>query len=257
MGPDSPDVQIYELKRMDLKGATVIDGFPSVGLVSSISANYIINALELEQIAIMDSPYFPTVSLIRDSQPYNPVRIYASQKKGPSKEQIVVFISEFQPPPNLIKPIASAILDWSEDQRCSLLVSPEGLVLDIEDEEDEETEDVYGIASTEEGRKMLDSAGINGFQEGVITGVAGVLLNEGKRRDFNVITLLAEAHPDYPDARAAGNIIKLLDKMFLHIDIDPQPLFAEAEKIENEIKSINKAAAPQEKKTGANSSMYI
>ncbi len=257
MAPDSPDVQIYELKKTDLKGATVIDGFPSVGLVSSIAANYIINALKLEQIAIMDSPYFPTVSLIRDSKPYNPVRIYASRKKGPSNEQIVVFISEFQPPPNLIKPIASAILDWSEDQRCSLLVSPEGLVLDIEEGEQGEAEEVYGIASTERSRKILENAGISGFEEGVITGVAGVLLNEGKRRDFDVITLLAEAHPDYPDARAAGNIIKLLDKMFLHIDIDPQPLFAEAEKIENEIKSINKAAAPQERKNSPNSSMYI
>ncbi len=256
MASDSPDVQIYELKRMDLKGATVIDGFPSVGLVSSIAANYIINALELEQIAIMDSPYFPTVSLIRDSRPYNPVRIYASQKKGPNNEQVVVFISEFQPPPNLIKPIASAILDWSEDQKCSLLVSPEGLVLDIEDGE-EEAEEVYGIASTDAARKILDGAEIHGFEEGVITGVAGVLLNEGKRRDFDVITLLAEAHPDYPDARAAGNIIKLLDKMFLHIDIDAQPLFAEAEKIENEIKSINKAAAPRDKKSSPNSSMYI
>src|SRR2546428_526097 len=70
-------IQIYELKRMDLRGATVIDGFPSVGLVSSIVANYLINALNLTQIGIMDSIYFPTVALVRDGQPMNPVRIYA------------------------------------------------------------------------------------------------------------------------------------------------------------------------------------
>src|SRR5713226_7839919 len=90
-------IQIYELKRMDLRGATVIDGFPSVGLVSSIVANYLINALNLTQIGIMDSIYFPTVALVRDGQPMNPVRIYAGPKVD-DRDQIVVFISEFQPP---------------------------------------------------------------------------------------------------------------------------------------------------------------
>ena len=121
------DVHIYELKRMDLKGATVIDGFPSVGLVSSIVANYLINALSLQQIGMMDSVYFPTVSLIRDGEPMNPVRIYAG-KEVPSEphDKIVVFISEFQPPPNLIKVIASAVLDWAQEQKCEMLVCPRG-----------------------------------------------------------------------------------------------------------------------------------
>ena len=39
------EIVVIELKRVDLRGATVIDGFPSVGLVSSIAANYIINEL--------------------------------------------------------------------------------------------------------------------------------------------------------------------------------------------------------------------
>jgi predicted ATP-grasp superfamily ATP-dependent carboligase len=58
------DIEIYELKKMDIRGATVIDGFPSVGLVSSIVANYLINTLNLTQIGMMDSMYFPTVSLV-------------------------------------------------------------------------------------------------------------------------------------------------------------------------------------------------
>ena len=68
------DIVIYELKRMDIRGATVIDGFPSVGLVSSIVANYLINTLKLTQIGIMDSVFFPTVSLVREGVPQNPVR---------------------------------------------------------------------------------------------------------------------------------------------------------------------------------------
>jgi len=153
-------IQIYELKRMDLRGATVIDGFPSVGLVSSIVANYLINALNLVQIGIMDSVYFPTVALVRDGQPMNPVRIYAGPKVD-DRDQIVVFISEFQPPPNLIKGIASAVLDWAQDARCNLLVCPEGLIVDAQDDDpfafvDHEVDPVQHLAPSITGDKAFD-----------------------------------------------------------------------------------------------------
>lgn len=247
------DIVIYELKRMDIRGATVIDGFPSVGLVSSIVANYLINTMNLTQIGIMDSVFFPTVSLVREGIPQNPVRIYAGEKVGTgpeSSDQLVVFISEFQPPPNLVKPIASAMLDWAQDQKCKMLVSPEGLVIDKEamdaEGEDDSVEEskmgVYGVGSTTWMRNELSKSGVNEFTEGVITGVAGVLLNEGRRRDFNVATMLAEAHPDYPDARAAARVMEMINKFLLHIDLDVAPLFQEAERIEGQLKTIHKQA---------------
>ncbi|UCC93085.1 MAG: proteasome assembly chaperone family protein [Thermoplasmata archaeon] len=260
------DISIYELKKTNLRGATVIDGFPSIGLVSSIVANYLVNALELEQIGIMDSNFFPSISLIRNAQPLNTVRIYASERvRGTDEEdvdQIVVFISEFQPPPNLIKPISAAILDWIQEQRCSMLISPEGLVIErpeedipLEEEEAEEPKEedndieskiknleLFGVGSTPGARNLLDEHDISPFIEGVITGVAGVLLNEGKRRDFDVISLLAEAHSNYPDARAAARIIEVLDRLVLNIHIDSKPLYKEAEAIEMQIKSIRSQA---------------
>jgi uncharacterized protein len=274
------EIKVYELQKVDLKGATVIDGFPSVGLVSSIVANYLINFLKLKQIGIMDSVYFPTVSLVREAEPLNPVRIYASEKissEGGDSDQIVAFISEFQPPPNLVKPIAHTMLDWAEEQRCKLLISPEGLVIDKgeeeegqngegvvevpppqpqdepnkEEEEDEEPVDVYGIGSTLKARKLLQSHDIPLFTEGVITGVAGVLLNEGKSRDFEVISVMAEAHPDYPDARAAAKVIETIDKMLLHIHLDAKPLYIEAEKIEGQLKSIHAQAKPSKSRKPA------
>ncbi len=232
-------IQIYELKRMDLRGATVIDGFPSVGLVSSIVANYLINALNLAQIGIMDSVYFPTVALVRDGQPMNPVRIYAGPKRE-GTDQVVVFISEFQPPPNLIKAIASTVLDWAQDARCNLLVCPEGLIVDAKEEDVEDRQvEVYGIGSTDKAMELLRKQKVTVFEEGVITGVAGVLLNEGRKRDFDVITLLSEAHPDYPDARAAARAIEVIDALLLHTELDAKPLYEEAERIELQLKAIH------------------
>jgi uncharacterized protein len=238
------DIKIYELRRVDLKGATVIDGFPSVGLVSSIVANYLINILELEQIGMMDSEAFPTVSLIRDSEPNHPVRIYAGTTKDGKGDKIVAFISEFQPPQNIIKPIAETIIDWAQDQWCSLIVCPEGMVIEREQEapKDEGQIRVYGVGSTQRSREFMLEPNVKPFKEGVITGVAGVLLNEGKRRNFDVIALLAEAHPDYPDARAAARVIEILDRLLLHTKIDARPLYEEAERIETQLKAIQTTA---------------
>ncbi len=258
------DINIFELKRADLRGATVIDGFPSVGLVSTITANYLISTLKMEQIGILDSMHFPTVSVVRGSEPLNPVRIYTnSGTDSYSESKIVVFISEFQPPSNLIKMIAATILDWAEDQGCELLISPEGLVIDRgesskEDEKDEDEKEakkedkttrmedlvVYGIGSTENARDIIGKHEIVQFQEGVISGVAGVLLNEGKRRAFDVISILAEARPNYPDARAAAKVIEAIDKILLKIDIDVEPLLSEAAEIEAKIMTMQKQAKP-------------
>lgn len=237
------DIRIYELKKIDLKGATIIDGFPSVGLVSSIVANYMINALHLEQVGIMDSPHFPTVSLIKDSDPQHPVRIYAGGKMEDERSKIVAFISEFQPPPSLVKSIAISVIEWAEEQRCSLIICPEGLVIEREaDEGEEKMPDlkVYGVGSTKKARELLIEPNVLPFQEGVITGVASVLLNEGKKRDFDVIGLMAEAHPNYPDARAAAKVIEVVTRILLHVHIDIKPLYEEAERIEAQIKNVHK-----------------
>ena len=339
------DIKVYELFRTDLRGAVVIDGFPSVGLVSTICANYLISSLNLKQIGIMDSIYFPTVSVVRESEPLNPVRIYGGDimDKNDEKQSIVVFISEFQPPPKLIKLIAGTILDWVIEQNCEILVSPEGLVIErgvetetapdkglmdkedlireviakgqdessstsggneeemriaalniamdlihassgeksgaqgeadgeetipIEPEEEEHeqgdmgevparpTLDIYGIASTKEARDLLEGTRIMPFSEGVISGVAGVLLNEGKRRDFNVISLLAETRTEYPDARAAARVIEAIDETILNIGIDVGPLYKEAEGIELKIKMMRAQMNASKRIKHTSPSMY-
>jgi uncharacterized protein len=255
MAADS--VRIYEVKRVDVEGAIVIDGFPSVGLVSSIVANYLIDTLGMEQIGIVESPSFPTVSLVRDGNPQHPVRIYAgrppSDRAGRVADRIVAFVSEFHPPPNLIHPLANAILDWVQEQRCGLVVSPEGLVVERPSRpnprpggrgQTPKLSDVkiYGVASTRKARELYIEPNMSVFTEGVVTGIAGVLLNEGRRRGFDVLTFLAEAQADYPDARAAAKVIESINSILLRTPLDPVPLYHEAERIEQQLLQIQRRA---------------
>jgi uncharacterized protein len=150
------------------------------------------------------------------------------------------------------------MVDWAEEQRCRMIVSPEGLVVDPELRDSAEISDVvFGISSTQKARELLKQHGLRSFEEGVISGVAGILLNEGRKRDFDVITLLAEAHPDFPDAKAAALVLEAIDDILLGIEFDAQPLFEEAKRIEEHIREIQKQATVKKEEKGvARPSMY-
>jgi uncharacterized protein len=82
------EIIMHRYKEMDLKDSTVINGFPSTSLINSIVASYLVNVLNLDQICGLDSDEFPPVSMIYDSKPKFPARIYADEKA-----KIVVFLS--------------------------------------------------------------------------------------------------------------------------------------------------------------------
>ena len=282
-------IRIIDLEKRDLKGATVIDGFPSVGLVSTIAANYIINTLQLEQIALVESSQFPSVSVIREGEPLNPVRIYAGEQACQDDEcnQIVVLISEFSPKPQLINALAKEVLDWMQEKRCDLLISPEGLSLQTVDnklsmeEDPEEIADInppttlngemklpdvdsdafrtFGVASTPRARQYIEKYNIVPFNNGTVAGVSGVFLTEGSKRNFDVLALLAEAHQEFPDAKAAARVIEIINKVLLQIPLDPAPLYKQAETLEAQIKAMRSMAQHQKqtgKKLAAHPSMF-
>ena len=93
-------------------------------------------------------------------------------------------------------------------------------------------------------KNLLKKYEINETQEGMIAGVTGVLLYEGVLKKRDVICLLAEANPAYPDSRAAGNLLEVLDKMTPIIKIDPKPLYREAEEIEKNIRMFMEQSKP-------------
>lgn len=241
------DVTIIDLKEMDLDGATVIDGFPGVGLVGSITANYLINTLKLEQIGIMRSRHFPPLTVVHRGVPMSPVRIYAGQQvcRKDMCDQIVVFVSEFSPQEKLIRPMASTMLNWVKRQKCARIISVEG----FRTIEKEEEPVVYAIASTDSSRKLItENKDTVPFEYGTVSGISGVLLNEGSREGIDVISLLTASREGMPDAGAGARVVKAIDNMILQIDLDPEPLKKEAKKLEKYVQSM-RAQVPKASST--------
>ncbi len=90
---------------------------------------------------------------------------------------------------------------------------------------------------------MLKEKDIPQFKNGIIAGVSGVLLNKGKQTGFDVIAILAEAHPEIPDAGAAASALNVI-AMIIGVEINVGPLYDEAERIEKQLQKIHKQAKP-------------
>ena len=238
------DVEVIDFEDIDLSNAIVIAGFPSIGLVSTIVANYLIDALTLKQIGSVKSSQFPALSVVHTGEPLSPVRIYAGLLKNGKK--IVIFVSEFKPKPHLIHALSNTVLKWVREKRCDLLISPEGMVVEGEEDkcsDEKNIAEAFAIGSTENARVMLRRKDIPQFKNGIIAGVSGVLLNIGKQTGFDVIAILAEAHPDIPDAGAAASALNVIATI-IGVEINVGPLYDEAERIEKQLQKIHKQAKP-------------
>jgi len=230
-----PEIGIREFKKIDLKGANVIDGFSSVSPINAIAATYLVSSLNLDQIAALDSEDFPPISMIYDSKPKFPARIYA-------RSDLAAFVAEFAPHPRLFRCIARAMIEWTKQQQCARIVAAVG----IPDITKGAASEIYSVATTEQARELLSRVGIPQIRVGIIPGLAGVLLNEGRWNQLEVIALVAPIREGMPDARAAARILEMMAKLLPNFTIDLTPLYQEAERIESALKALRQQTKPME-----------
>ncbi len=231
------DIRIHMYEDIDLSNSLLIDGFPTVGLVSTIVSSFIIDSLKLRRVGSIVSRHFPAAAIIQNGVPSPPLRIYAGPKLcGPENEceQVVVLNSEVRIPDEIQLPLAQKILNWSEDKGVRMLLSVEGTPIQ-EAPGPEEQLGIYGAGSTERAREIAARYNLEPMEMGIITGVTGHLLYLANMEQRDVICMLAPAHAQFPDARAAASMIEVIDEMLSVIEIDTAPLLEQASKIEVEI----------------------
>jgi predicted ATP-grasp superfamily ATP-dependent carboligase len=102
--------------------------------------------------------------------------------------------------------------------------------------------------------------GIPLLEAGMVAGMSGVLLGEGRRRKLNMMCIMAESAGSIPDARAAARVIEKLNKLLPAMEIDTGPLLEEAERIETQIKAMMEhqlgASGEEDVDDGANAMLY-
>lgn len=261
---EDPKVRIKSNFKSD--GALVITCFPSVGMVTSVVGHYLIEHLDLEYIGGVFDSRLPAVALIQDGAPMPPVRAYAGKPECNLEgcEQIILLMSEIILKEPIVNEISWALMEWSKEQN---LVG--GVIVDsfpkagmkggldgsepVVEYEDTEGIDLLGIGTTKNSRTRLEGLGIPLLTQGVIKGMNASLLGEARRRGLDVMGIMTEADPRFPDARSAAEIIKKLDQILEMADLDHKPLIEEAEFLESQLRGMIEMAQDETKSKGGSS----
>ena len=234
---------------MNASGALVVSCFPSIGFVSSIVAHYLVDKLDLELVGGVRHPKLPPVCLVQDGKPLPPMRFYSGEPicNMEQCDKVVLIASEIQVLPELNLPLADTLLDWCTENGVGATMLIDSYAQGIGQQhsifdDDQTDETLLGIGSTDASHETLEGLGVPLLKQGVVGGITGVMMGESRRRGVDVMAILAESDGEIggslPDARAAARIIECLDDLLPAVHLDPEPLLAEAQRIEGEIREM-------------------
>ena len=233
MMADNVTVVLFkDIKKLKLSKPKFIVGFPTVGLVGSISLAYLTSTADFELIGTIRSSKFAPVVAIHDHKPIPPLRIMASEKYN-----LVAVVSEMSVPMTLSQAVSDGILSLFKEMNGEMIIVLGGISLG------EKKDGIYYIPSNEQSKAICEAKHLGeSIKEGATTGVTALLIMETAMKRINAITILAEANPDVSDPKASSNILKSLAKL-IDMPIKTAELDREAREItekvrETELKSV-------------------
>jgi uncharacterized protein len=232
-------ITIKELRDINLEGGYLIDGFPSVGLSSVIATESMIQTSQFQLAGIVDSEVFPPISLIKDGKPNYPTRIFVNDEL-----KVAAFLSHLAIEETLHRNIARKMLEWAKNHKISLIVSSVSIKSDNEDEE------IIAVGSTEDASQKIIDLGLKPLKNGTIPGIPGMLLNEGRLTQQDVIVILFHSDGTSPDFRSSAKLCMAMSQLIPGTSCDIPALQQEAEKVEKVIKK------DVEESKGLKDSMY-
>ncbi|MEW6749233.1 MAG: PAC2 family protein [Candidatus Micrarchaeota archaeon] len=242
------DVQINKIADMKrLKRPMVIMGFPGTGLVGSVAASQIVDALGMSFGGYISSSEFAPLAAIHDYKPMPAARIHYSEKHN-----MVVILSEMTIPVGSSLELADQIFKFAKSLGASGIISLGGISLQSE------KKGVY-VVSSDSGitKDIIKKRIAKPIKEGATTGVTGILLAKGAMEEFPITTILAESSEEYLDPGAARNVIRVLGQM-TGMQINTSRLDKEAKEFSKDIKEAVMKSKISKKGPGASEggSMY-
>ena len=208
-----------------LEDPVAIVGFPSVGLVSSIAANYYVGQFDLEAFAGMSSPQMPPYCLIHNGKAYPPVRFYGKKHTTKTGRDAVICLSEYAPKAEDCYELAQSVLSFLKYNGCRDVICIEGIPRSSD-------EDVPVVFTSGTGAsKMAKKSKLTVMEGGMVRGVTGVMLYEAASYGMDVTAIMAPAAANLPDPGSAAAIMPVISSMVPGMRVSTKPLMAEADEI--------------------------
>ncbi len=223
-------IEIKLFKDRSLKGYSLIEGFPGIGLVGPMAASYMIEKLEMEYIGYIRSDLFPPIAAVHNGIPMNTARIYAD-----TKDKLVVVLSEFTIPTSVVYQLGSELMSFMRKNGIGNIISIGGTPTQ------KQGPAPYIISSDSAMVKKAAAQGIKRIQEGVIAGVSAVLMTSADEFGITASNLLVEVNPVIMDPKYAKTAIQGLQKL-TGLKIDLADLDKETKEVEARVREMLKKA---------------
>lgn len=218
---------VVELEKAEYDHPIVIGGFIGPTLVGLLSASYIIEQMQLHQIAHVKSRYIPPVAVFVGEKLRHPFRIY-KDKTG----KVIVMICEVPIDDYGLYEISSALLDWFEK-----LDPTEITILDGAPTSGIPSERKTYCVTEEERLDKFKERGMEIAESALITGVGGSILNECLVRKVVGTSLLSPASVNFPDPGAVLSIIQSVNSLY-DLKIDTNVLEASVTQLHKDVNAI-------------------
>lgn len=223
-------IKIIENEKLKIESPIILEGFPDIGLVGTISLSYIIQNLNFKEVGYIDSEYFPPIVSISKEGIKDLIRIY-------NKDNLIAIFSEMPISTNLLRPLAQNIAEWATEKNAKLFISlggiPEPRRIDIDKPK------IFLVSNNPNIFEKIDINGAEILEEGYIVGLKALLLKETRKRSIDMISILAQSHYNYPDPGAAAEVISFTSNL-LKFKIDLKPLLESAEEVRIKMKDLMK-----------------
>ena len=202
------------------KNPTIIEGFPGIGFIASITTEFLIEHLKAEKIGKIEFNEQTPVVAIHNSKVVEPFGIFYSKKYN------LIILHAINPVNNIEWKITDAIEQLVKALGAKEIISIEG-VASI-------NKDVNTYYFSKKFSKKFNKINIQPLKEGIVMGVtASIIL----RDTLPSSCIFIETHSQLPDSRAAAKVIETLDK-YLGLEIDFKPLLQKAEEFESKLKTL-------------------
>ncbi len=228
--------KIIETNPISLKKPILIEGFPGVGMIGTISTLYLVKELNMELVGYLASDKFPPFCVIHGGTPLPPARIYQSKKHN-----LLVLLSEFVIPLSEVYSVTNEVIRWAKEKKIESVISLGGIGVGGSEHK------LFGIATTPELKKELEKHDVAIINEGATTGVTGVLLAQAQVNRYSAAAILTSGHGIEIDLLGAAIVLDKLSKV-IKVPIKTEKLVKEGIEIENRIKEILKSAKTVRKK---------
>lgn len=272
-------ITIADLNNLKKDRTILIAGFPGPGLVGSISTSYIIDKLEMYQIAFVESHYISPGVIFIDGKLRHPFRLYAN-KEG----NVCVLVCEAPIMMDGIHFVLDAVMDWAmknsieevmvldgipvqgipDSDRKTVILASENMeqstnkeikVTDDEVKKDHGSETEFAPDDGSNPQSNFNRKAIEDSTKKYTTfigGIAGGLLSACLSNQIPCAAILIPSSSGIPDPEGASLLIESFNNFIKDnkLKIETSQLREQGQKLKKQLEQIIKAEQEQRAAAG-------